>query len=136
MRSNSVCPDREKYARTMANDSLTGGITQDDFDDQQKHPEKYRSFNSGVLAELIPKPMDYRPNDKIEEIKNNMSEVTLQSYENVKNMDQNWVQGNRGELTKVIIPRLVKMLNNVAHRPNAIATGYCLLMTKLKLLLF
>ena len=112
----------------MANDSLTGGITQDDFDDQQKHPEKYRSFNSGVLAQLIPQPEDYRPDVKIEEIKLNMSEVTLLSYENVKNMDKNWVAGNRGELTKVIIPRLVKMLNDEAHRPNAIATGYCLLM--------
>ena len=111
----------------MANYSLTGGITMADLDDQQANPEKYLSFTSDLLADLIPQPEDYRPDVQIENIKKTMSKVTLESYNNVKEMDHHWVEGNRGEVTKVIIPRLVKMLNNAAHRANAIATGYCLL---------
>ena len=68
-------------------------------------------------------PEDYQANEAIEIAKTQMSKITLDSYHNVEQMDKNWVKGNFGELTKVVVPRLVKMLNTVHHRVQAVGIG-------------
>ena len=68
-------------------------------------------------------PEEYKANEKIEFAKTQMSKVTLDSYYNVEKMDKNWVKGNFGELTKVVIPWLVKMLNTVHHRAQGVEIG-------------
>ena len=62
-----------------------------------------------------------------------MSQQTKNAFELVKELDKNWVNGSYGEVTKVVLPRLVYMLEtdgNQEYRKRAIETVHILMQNK------
>ena len=62
-----------------------------------------------------------------------MSEQTRDAFKLVQELDENWVKGSYGEVTKVVLPRLVYMLEtegNPEYRKRAIEAVYLLMQNK------
>ena len=61
-----------------------------------------------------------------------MSDQTKEAYDLVRNLDKNWLQGSHGEVTKVVLPRLVYMLEtqHQEYRKSAIEAVHILMQNK------
>lgn len=78
-------------------------------------------------------PENYEDSQEIKDLKQTMSAQTRKAFQLVEELDKNWVKGSHGEVTKVVLPRLVYMLetdDNPQYRKSAIEAVHILMQNK------